>query len=138
MLAITFVQVLLRYVFKKPFTWAEEVTLAMLIWFAYITIALVVKDDDHMAIEVLYNHVSDKMKLLFNAVRHVSILLFSVLMTKHGLEMTNNALGKVLPASQISRSLLYIPFMLGGMLIAIFSLIHLIDLFIKPQEKEDA
>jgi TRAP-type C4-dicarboxylate transport system permease small subunit len=136
MLAITFIQVVLRYVFKNPFSWAEEVTLAMLIWFGYITIALVVREDEHMAIGFLYNMSGKKMRLLLDSVRHILMIFFSVLMAKYGAEMINNALGKVLPASKISRSLLYVPFMLSGILIALFSLIHLINLFIQLQDKE--
>lgn len=132
MLAITFTQVIMRKVFSNAFTWAEEVTLAMLIWFAYISISLVVKDDGHMSIEFLYNRFNKNGRIILDTIKHILMIGFSYLMIVYGGQMANNALGKNLPASQLSRSLLYIPLVLSGVLIIIFSITHLINLFIKP------
>lgn len=137
MLAITFVQVVMRYVFSKPFMWAEEVTLVILIWFGYLAISMVVQEDDHMSIEFLYNMFGKKAKLVFDVIKHLLMIGFSILMTKYGMQMTKNAYGKLLPASQMSRSILYIPITIAGILITLFSLMHLINLFIKSEPKEE-
>lgn len=134
MLIITFSQVVMRYVFSKPFAWAEEVTLALLIWFGYLAISMVVQEDGHMAIEFLYNLLGQKARLIFDLIKHLLMIGFSILMTKYGIEMTKNAYGKLLPASQWSRSILYIPITIAGVLITLFSLLHLISLFIKSEE----
>jgi TRAP-type C4-dicarboxylate transport system permease small subunit len=136
MLFITFAQVVMRKVFNRPFIWAEELTLAMLVWFGYITISVVVKEDGHMSITFLYNMLGKKMKLLLDVLKHALMIGFSALMAVYSIQMAKNAYGNVLPASQISRSLLYIPLVISGVLIIVFSIIHLIDLFLKPHKGE--
>lgn len=125
----------MRYIFNKPFMWAEEVTLAILIWFGYLSISMVVKEDDHMSIEFFYNIFGKKMRMALDVIRHILMVGFSTLMTYYGIEMVKNAIGKFLPASKISRTMLYIPLVVSGILIVIFSIVHLIKLF-NPEEKE--
>lgn len=137
MLVITFIQVVMRYVFSKPFMWAEEVTLAILIWFGYFAISVVVQEDDHMSIEFLYNMVGDKIRFFLSIVKHLLMIGFSILMTTYGYQMVNNAYGKVLPASQMSRTLLYIPITIAGVLITMFCIMHLINMFVKSDPKEE-
>lgn len=117
----------MRYVVNKPFIWAEEVTLAILIWFAYFAIAMAVKNDNHMTIEFLYNRVGKNIQIVFDLIKDITMIGFSGLMSYYGIQMIGNAAGKVLPASQITRSVLFIPIFLGGVLIVFFTILQMIS-----------
>lgn len=136
MLTITFIQVVMRYIFNKPFMWAEEVTLTMLIWFGYFTITMVVKEDEHMSIEFLYNLFNTRIRRLLDAVKHLLMICFSGLMVFYGSQMVISAIGKTLPASRIGRSILYLPLVISGALMALFSIVQLIKVFLVTEKRE--
>lgn len=136
MLIITFIQVVLRYVFNNPFIWAEEVTLVMLIWYGYIIIALLVKEDKHISLEFLYLKFNTNIRNFLDVIRNFLILSFSILMIYYGMEMVGNAEGKYLPASHIPRSMLSIPLIISGLLITLYTVNHLIILLFPSAGKE--
>lgn len=138
MLSITFIQVIMRYVLNKPFVWAEEVTLAILIWFAYFSIAIAIKNENHMTIDFFYDRANKKIQLFLDLVKDIMMIGFSSLMAFYGFQMVQNASGKVLPASQFSRSILFIPIFLGGILIVFFTILQMIHRWMsrKGEDKE--
>lgn len=137
MLMITFIQVVLRYVFNSPLIWAEEVTLVMLVWFGYLIIAILVKEDNHISLEVFYLKLNRNLRKILDVVKHVLLLGFSILMVYFSVEMVINAQGKYLPASQINRAMLYIPLAVSGILIVLYTSSHLFKLFVTSEERKD-
>ncbi len=136
MLFLTFTEVVLRYVFNNPIAWSEEVTLVMLIWYGFLAMALGVKDDSHMSLEFFYEIFSENGKKVLDFIRHVLMLAFSTLMTYYALELARTSITKYLPASKISRSILYIAMLISGILMFIYTLVHLISIFVNPKESE--
>lgn len=134
MLILTFVQVTLRYVFNSPIAWSEEVTLVMLIWYGFLAMALGVKDDSHMSLEFFYVTFSEKGKKVLDLIRHILMLVFSILMTSYAVKLTRTSITKYLPASNISRSILYIAMLISGVLMVIYTLVHLINIYTDPKE----
>ena len=138
MLAITFIQVILRYVFNNPTMWAEEVTLTILLWFGYFAIAMGVGDDSHMSIEFFYQTLSKPMRKILDIIKQIIMIGFSTLMVYYGNQMVQNAQGKLLPASQISRIMIYLPLSIGGILMVLYSIAHLIRIFTSPKIEEES
>jgi TRAP-type C4-dicarboxylate transport system permease small subunit len=134
MLVITFCQVVLRYVFNNPTSWAGEFTLVMLIWFGFISIAIGVWEKKHMAIEFLYNKFNKLGRKILVVIHQILMAGFSALMVYYGFQLIMNAAGKIMPASQISRTLLYIPLLLSGILIFLYSIFDLIYIFYSNDE----
>jgi len=53
MTGIIFVQVILRYVFQSPFSWAEELARYLLIWITCLGSAYAIRDGMHISIGFL-------------------------------------------------------------------------------------
>lgn len=136
MLILTFIQVVLRYVFNSPLMWSEEVTLVMLVWYGYLIIAILVKEDNHISINFFYLKFNKNIRKILDVVKYVFMLAFSVLMLYFGFEMMVNASGKYLPASQLSRAMLYIPLVISGILIVLYIFSHVFKLFCTSEERE--
>lgn len=136
MLIITFLQVILRYVFHKPIMGAEEITLVMLLWFGYFAISTAVWEQGHMALEVFYEMFNIKIRKILDIIKYLLMITFSSMMFYYGLQLVINARGNVLPGSKISRSMLYLPLSISGVLIFVFSMVHLIKLLIDSKEVE--
>ncbi|ARK32428.1 2,3-diketo-L-gulonate TRAP transporter small permease protein YiaM [Halalkalibacter krulwichiae] len=136
MLLITFIQVVLRYVFNSPLIWADEVTLVMLTWYGYIIIAILVKEGKHISLEFLYSRFNQMTKKGLDLLRNILILGFAILMVYFGSEMVINTQGRHLPASHLPRSLLYFPLIISGLLISFYTINHVITLLFPRTGRE--
>ena len=54
LIAVTFAGVIFRYVFLKPFSWQEEVQLALIIWVIFFGARYAFETFSHVAIDMLY------------------------------------------------------------------------------------
>ena len=49
------VNVFLRYLFSRPFSWAEEISVLGVVWVVFLGAGLVQKKDDHVAITYVFD-----------------------------------------------------------------------------------
>ena len=54
LIVVTFAGVIFRYVFSKPFSWQEEVQLALIIWVIFFGARYAFETFSHVAIDMLY------------------------------------------------------------------------------------
>ena len=129
MLSLTVYQVFLRYLFNKPTSWSEEITMFILVWFGFISMAIGVRKDSHISLEFLYDRLNKTGKFILDVGRYVLLLTLSIMMTVYAFPMI--AIGNInsMLATQISRAVLYAPALAGGGLMTLFSLINLIQVF---------
>lgn len=130
-IAITFVQVVLR-TFGHPFSWSEEATLMLLVWFGYLCIPLDIYTDSHAALYFLYEKVSPLWRKILDLGRHGILVWFGVYMCKYGLMITKLAIPKRQPATGFSQGWLFAPLVLGGILIALYAGFNFILASLKP------
>ena len=50
--AIVFTDVILRYIFKQGFSWTQEVSTLMMVWFSLVGMAIGVLEKIHISIEM--------------------------------------------------------------------------------------
>jgi len=55
MLLLVFANVVLRYVFNSGIYWSEEVALLLMVWTAFIAMAIGVEKSMHISISIFYN-----------------------------------------------------------------------------------
>jgi len=134
MLILTVGQVILRYVFNNPTIWSEELTLFLLVWFGFIVMAMGVRADSHIALEYFYDRQSKTGKLILDIFRHAVILALSLLMIFYGIQMIKLGWANKMPATQIRRGYLYASSLIGGILMAGFSTLNLLKLFLKRED----
>jgi TRAP-type C4-dicarboxylate transport system permease small subunit len=132
---ITFVQVVMRFVFDAPFSWSEEVTLMFLVWFGYLCMAIDIYTDDHAALYFLYNRMSPVLRKGADLFRHGLLVWFFVEMIKYGWMLTKLNLPKPQPATRFSQGWLYAPLVVGGVLMLIYSLVNFISTILKPRSE---
>jgi TRAP-type C4-dicarboxylate transport system permease small subunit len=132
MLIITFVQVVLRYFFNAPFSWAVEITLMLLVSFGYLCMSLHVLSDSHVAIYFLYNHLPAGIRKFLDLVRHGLLAFFFVNMVRYGFVITRLNMSKRQPASGLSQGWLFLPLLVGGSFMLIYSVFNFIHALINP------
>jgi len=83
-LAVLFLQVVLRYVFRSSNTWSEEVARYLLIWFAYISASLCVLTNSHIRIDSLLNVWPKALRPVIVIIGNLVFLAFSLFSIYHG------------------------------------------------------
>ncbi len=132
MTSITFVQVVMRFVFRAPFSWSEEVTLMFLVWFGYICMSVDIYTDSHAALYFLYNKLPPVLKKLADLLRHGALLWLFCEMVKYGWIITKMNLPKPQPATHFSQGWLFAPLVVGGLFMALYALVNLLMVLLKP------
>jgi TRAP-type C4-dicarboxylate transport system permease small subunit len=132
MLIITFVQVIVRYCFNAPFSWAEEITLMLLVNFGYLCMSLDILSDSHVAIYFLYTKFPPMGRKILDLLRHGLLTFFFINMIRYGIRLTGMNMPKRQPASGFSQGLLFLPLIIGGIFMLVYSLFNFADTLINP------
>lgn len=84
MFAVIVLQVTMRYVFNDPLSWSEEIATIALIWTVFWTNAVVLRIQDHVTFDLVYQMVSDKTRRVISIITtfvFFVLFLYSIPMT---------------------------------------------------------
>jgi TRAP-type C4-dicarboxylate transport system permease small subunit len=84
MTVIIFVQVVLRYVFQSPFSWAEELARYLLVWITCFGSAYAIRDGMHISISYLRTKLRGPAQTFVTAIIYVVTLGFFIYCVKEG------------------------------------------------------
>jgi TRAP-type mannitol/chloroaromatic compound transport system permease small subunit len=89
---ITTVEVAARYVFNHPTIWAWGVNRQLFGIFILFAGIYAMHKEDHIKVEILYDHFSPRMKKIVRLITAVAFLCFMVTLVLQGLKMGWNSL----------------------------------------------
>ena len=121
-------QVFGRYVMNDTPTWAESLTLVLVLYVALIGAAVGVRDAGHIGMESLLVLVSEPVRVKLEIVIYALVGVFGVMMLWYGWGLTAGVVSYKIPTLGISEGFHYAPLMVSGALIALFSVEHVIAL----------
>lgn len=131
-------QVFARYVFGAPFSWSEEVARLSLIWLTFISAAFVMAQGRHIAVDMISSRLGDRGKFLIECFSYIVVAAACLLLLIGGAKFIWYV-GKVgSPALGVPKSLWYGAGGIGLLLIAVHSLINLLQVIVsgKPIPRE--
>jgi len=121
-------QVFGRYVLNDTPTWAESLTLVVILYVALIGAAVGVRDAGHIGMESLLVLVADQIRRRIEVVIFVFVGLFGAMMLYYGWGLTQGVISYKIPTLGISEGWHYAPLLVSGLLITLFSIEHVIAL----------
>jgi len=127
MTGIIFVQVVLRYVFQSPFSWAEELARYLLIWITCLGSAYAIRDGMHISISFLRSKLKDSAQTVVTVAIYGLTLGFFICCIKEGLLFSLAQWTQRSTAMQIPMTLPYIAIPLGFGIMFLVALECLID-----------
>ena len=119
-------QVFGRYVMNDTPTWAESLTLVLILYVALFGAAVGVRDAGHIGMETLLVLVPEGWRRCLDLVIHVLVAIFGALMVAGGWGLMQGVLTYKIPTLGISEGWHYAPLVLSGALIVLFSVEHVI------------
>lgn len=121
-------QVFSRLVLNSSIQWSEEVALLLMVWMAFISMAIGVERKLHIAITVFFNFLPKKVKAVFEKLNTVAVVFFGFILVFFGIKLTQNGMRSTLPATKWPAGITYMIMPIAGVFILYFALMELFNL----------
>lgn len=124
-------QIITRYLFNSPSTFSEEMLTYSFTWLALFSAANVFAHREHMRMSFFADRFSKKIQFILAVGSEILILAFAVVVLVYGgTSITRLTFSQVTASLGISMGTVYLVVPICGILIAIFSLINIYQLFV--------
>ena len=122
-------QVFGRYILNDTPTWAESLALLLILWVTMFGAAIAVRDAGHIGFESLMELAPSALRLWLQVVIHGLIGFFGTMMVWFGWGLVQSVISYNIPILGVSEALTYLPTVISGALIVLFSIDHILALF---------
>ena len=121
-------QVIGRYIFNDTPTWAEALALVLVLFVTAFGVAVGVRDAGHIGLESMVSLLPEKWQHRTEVLIHVLVGGFGALMVYGGWIWMVAKWGEKKPMLPITDGIDYLPVVIAGVLIVMFSIEHIIAL----------
>lgn len=121
-------QVIGRYVFNDTPTWAESGAVLLVLYVTMLGMAVGVRDAGHIGLESLLVLAPDAVRLKMELLIQALVLVFGLVMAYNCGVLAVSVWDYKIPTLGVSEAMKYLPPAGAGVLIALFSLEHIIAL----------
>lgn len=113
---LLFVNVIMRYVFRNSFYWAEELIRYILIWISFIGAAIAFRNESHFGVDLIFRVKSAAFAKAVRLINDIGCFVFCGFVCYYGLKMVtfNMGTGQISPAMQIPLWQVYLIIPLSG------------------------
>jgi TRAP-type C4-dicarboxylate transport system permease small subunit len=129
--AVVIYGVVLRYVFSASQPYVEQVALLMVISVAMFGAAAGARESGHIGLDSVVQLLPAKARAAVSAIVELLILAFAALLLWGSVHMATSTWRDTIPTLGISEAFRYLPPIMAAVLIAIFSIEHLVAQFIR-------
>ncbi|TMH03896.1 MAG: TRAP transporter small permease [Betaproteobacteria bacterium] len=121
-------QVFGRYVMNNTPTWAESLALVVVLYVTMFGTAVGVRDAGHIGLESLLVLASERVRMKLELLIHALVTTFGAVMAWNCGVLVDSVWSYRLPTLGISEGWRYVPAVIAGVLIVLFSIEHIIAL----------
>lgn len=127
-----------RYVLNDTPTWVEQVSLLLVMVIAFLGASVGVHQNTHLSVVIFRTMVPARIRMVFVIISDVLMAGFGGLMFWHGWDLTIFKWSAQIPLLQWPEGLRSLPLTIAGALLLLFSIGHLIRLFMGRDERVDS
>lgn len=121
-------QVLLRAVFSYSIPWSEEVALIGFIYITFFTMAIAVRHDQHLRVELFVSKLPRVGKKAVDTLDNLIMLAISIMMLVTGMKLVQYGFSSIMPSTRWPTSIIYLPTPICGLMASIQQLLRLLGL----------
>ena len=121
-------QVIGRYVFNDTPTWAEALAMLIVLFVTAFGLGVGVRDAGHIGMESLIVLLPEKWRIRLELLIHVLVAVFGYLMVQSGWMWASAKWQEKKPMLPVPDGIDYVPVIIAGGLIFIFSIEHIVAL----------
>jgi len=127
-----------RYVLNDTPTWVEQVSHLLLMVIGFLGAAVGVRQDTHLSVVLFRTTVHSRVRTVFVFITDVLMAGFGAFMFWYGLELTLFKWKTLVPLIQVPEGFRSLPLTICGALVFLFSVGHLIRLFMGQDKRVDS
>lgn len=116
MFSLVVLQVLLRYIFKSPLAWTDELSRYLMTWMIFIGSCVASRECSHLGVTILYDKLSKNPKIFLLFIINICVCVFLILVALQSYYLLDTVKNATSPALQISMALPYISVPIGCLL----------------------
>ncbi len=121
-------QVIMRTFTRHSILWSEEVALLLMVWIAFIAMAIGVEKSMHISVGIFYNKFPKWLKTGATKLNYVLTAGFGIALIYFGILLISSTATSTLPATKLPSSWKYMMTPISGIFITYFSLLKLFNL----------
>lgn len=121
-------QVFLRAAFEYCIPWAEEVSLIAFIYITFFTLAIGVRYDLHLRVQLFVASFPMPVRKAIEVLNNLILLAISVLMLYTGIKLTLYGVASIMPATRWPTSVIYFPTPVAGLMCCIHLVLRLLGI----------
>lgn len=129
MTVIIFWQVFSRYVLNRSPSWTESSSVLLMGWFIFLGAAVGVRERTHLGFDVLLYVLPASAKAVLRSISDLVVLAFGAGMIVYGVQLARLTWNTVMPSLALPGGVSFLPVILGGGLVCLFSLERLAGRF---------
>lgn len=108
--------------------WGQEISLVLIVWMCFLSMAVGEEKDLHISIEMFYNRMPKIVQKVVYYINKTLIVGVGVFFVIYGIKLVKNTWISYMPASRLPAGLLYIMIPVGGGFMAYFALLDILGL----------
>lgn len=125
-----------RYVFNKVPAWTEQFAIFCMVWFAMFSIALGVRKDSHVKVELVDTFASPRVLLFFKLFGCLATMVFGYIMVRYGVALSQMTWKSMLSAFRVPVGLQYSSAVAGGLFMLFNGIVYSVELLAKEQKSK--
>lgn len=129
-------QVFARYVLNDSPPWSEALALIIMVSFVLLAAAVGVHEKFHLGFRWLVSKLPMQSRRAVFVLGQLLIMLFGVAMAVNGMALVDYTATHIIPTLNVSRSLAYWPFVVCGVLMALFALVNCVVLILGRRDAD--
>lgn len=126
LIAVSFIQIVCRYIFNSALSWPEEVGRYLFVAVAFLGAALTMRRGGHLRVDILLTYASPQVKRALNTLTYACSAAYCSVCTWISLEMVFEIkdMGQTATSIDLPVYLTWIPIPLGCLLMTVYALLH--------------
>lgn len=122
MILITFSQVILRYVFRSPTRWAEELVRYIGVWLTFIGCPVIIRNRGFISIEMVKERIPQPLRFFLLIVLDAVVLIFLYFFIRSGFQLVqhNIRVWQLSAAIGFPIAYVYLALPVGGILMVLY------------------
>ena len=114
-----------RLVLHHSIMWSEEVALLLMVWTAFIAMAIGVEKGLHISISLFFNMFPKIVQTIIAKINTLATIFFGYILVVYGIKLASMTMGSTLPATQWPAGTAYLMMPVGGIFIIYFAILDL-------------
>lgn len=126
LIAIVFIvsaQVVARNVFKSSIMWSQEVSLLLIVWMTFLSMAIGAEKNLHIGVELFYSYFPKPLQTFCNIVNNVIVLAIGAFLGIYGARLVSSTMSSTLAATKWPAGVLYLMIPVGGWCMFLFKML---------------